>query len=700
MPLLSALFCLGLSAAPTAAAAPAAPVTQALPLRRVRLYEIGVAYYERRGRMQKGKHSALPLPTSHIDDALKTLVVLSGDDQVRVAALSYPTTVTRDAARVLAGLPDEGQPLDYGLLLRSLQGQRVGIRGQGQTLQGRLVQVQGPLSMPPVHLASATDALTLHPQTQDYELVLLRDDGGLARLRTDEIDAVEPLDEGRRERLEMAAQSLSSTRAQQTSGFEFEVLRSGDVALGYVGESALWGINYRLVMTGDDSKLQAWALVHNDGDEDWHEVDIELVNGEPRSFIFAQASPHYMQRAVEVDEREVYLTPQLAGATPDEMAYGSVEGYGGMGLIGHGRGGGGVGYGMGGGANVGVVGRGSISGEVQLGDLAELAQADGSESGAQFIYRLPEGVDLQAHHSALLPVFTSPIDGRAITYWRDGQASAAVRLENDTRQTLPAGTISMFSGGGFAGEAHLSRMKPGEAQFIEFGLKLDVEVERERLQRRLELARVESDGEGLGGRMHFVASDESKLTVSNRAGHAKRVVVALDLPQNAKVSGAKELDWDEARAEALLTIEVGAATKASQTYTSESNQEQAFTWEQFKDAQLLEFAASPRLSTRSAKGLREMVRLRAEQRAIDAQRAIIEADLSKLGIRLEAARKDMAALGQGGARGDAVRKAAKRLAALEKRVEELDRKADGLDEREHALVLERVEMFKLFRAEA
>jgi hypothetical protein len=250
-----------------------------------------------------------------------------------------------------------------------------------------------------------------------------------------------------------------------------------------------------------------------------------------------------MERDVETDGREVRLTPQLAGATPDEMTYGSGEGSYGMGVVGYGRGGGGVGFGsVGGAAHVGRVTQAKAS-EVRLGDLAELAQADGTESGAQFIYRLPEGVDLEAHHSALLPVFTTSVDGTAITYWHDGQASAAVRLENDTRQTLPVGTISMFSGGGFAGEARLDRMKPGEAQFIEFGLELDVEVESRKLKRDDELTRVELEDLGNGGVMHFVVADRNEVKVSNRAGHAKQVVVALDLPRNAKISGVEELDW-------------------------------------------------------------------------------------------------------------------------------------------------------------
>lgn len=58
----------------------AAPAKSAdvLPLTRLRLYETGVGYFERRGRVSKNDQLSLPAPTADLDDALKTLVVLDG----------------------------------------------------------------------------------------------------------------------------------------------------------------------------------------------------------------------------------------------------------------------------------------------------------------------------------------------------------------------------------------------------------------------------------------------------------------------------------------------------------------------------------------------------------------------------------------------------------------------------------------------
>ena len=76
---------------------------EVLPVQRVRFYETGVAYFERSGTVSGG--TTLPVPRSHLDDALKTLVVLGADSEVGV--ISFPAAVSPDAARVRAGLGEQ-----------------------------------------------------------------------------------------------------------------------------------------------------------------------------------------------------------------------------------------------------------------------------------------------------------------------------------------------------------------------------------------------------------------------------------------------------------------------------------------------------------------------------------------------------------------------------------------------------------------
>ena len=70
------------------------------------------------------------------------------------------------------------------------------------------------------------------------------------------------------------------------------------------------------------------------------------------------------------------------------------------------------------------------------------------------------------------------VEVEALAWFNDAGATArsAVRFRNSTGQTLPAGTLAVFAAGGFAGEAALDRLKPGERRFVQFGNELDAEV--------------------------------------------------------------------------------------------------------------------------------------------------------------------------------------------------------------------------------
>src|SRR5437868_14268688 len=92
-----------------------------LPLKSVRLYETGVGYFERSGNIG-ADNSGLPLPAGHLDDALKTLVVLSQDATARVHGISFPSSVSKGMGRALAGLPQNGDDsVSYHDLLLSMK---------------------------------------------------------------------------------------------------------------------------------------------------------------------------------------------------------------------------------------------------------------------------------------------------------------------------------------------------------------------------------------------------------------------------------------------------------------------------------------------------------------------------------------------------------------------------------------------------
>ncbi|HKP55370.1 MAG TPA: hypothetical protein VJV78_01540, partial [Polyangiales bacterium] len=314
---------------------------------------------------------------------------------------------------------------------------------------------------------------------------------------------------------------------------------SDRVTLGYVAEAPLWRTTYRLVLGESGVWLQAWALLHNDSDENWNDVRVELVNGQPDSFLFPFAAPRYARRRLVTPTNELPSVPQLLSGSADELwdqdGEGSI-GLGGVGTVGYGSGAGGF---------------SSVSGDrlggdresslLAIGDLAASEAAGGEETGALFRYTLPAPIALAAHDSLLVPLLHEQVSVERISFFAAGETSAqsALVLGNTTRQTLPEGTIAIFEAGGFGGESALERLKPGERRRLTFGLDLDIELVDKGKDEREQVRMVALRNERLV--VHFERVQQRRYSLRNRAASERTVQLALDVVNNARVEHADAL---------------------------------------------------------------------------------------------------------------------------------------------------------------
>jgi hypothetical protein len=78
-----------------------------LPVERIRFFESGIAEIERAGSLPAGT-ATLPLPASHLDDLLKTVVLFRGKTPVPLYSLSFDSMLLERKARALA--PAEAPP--------------------------------------------------------------------------------------------------------------------------------------------------------------------------------------------------------------------------------------------------------------------------------------------------------------------------------------------------------------------------------------------------------------------------------------------------------------------------------------------------------------------------------------------------------------------------------------------------------------
>jgi hypothetical protein len=436
--------------------------------------------------------------------------------------------------------------------------------------------------------------------------------------------------------------------------------------------------------------LQAWALVHNDTEEDWSRVKVELVNGRPTSFLYPLAAPRYGRRELAHPEDDLSTVPQLMGKTADalwgdfdEEGAGSVTGgtlksvsigLGSMSTSGRGAGGGG--YGLGVGASGGSV----ASSVLGVGNLAETAQATGTESGALFSYQLPAPLDLKSHGSALVPFLQQPVELEVLAWLNaPGEtAKAGVRLVNTTTQTLPAGPIAAFAGGGLAGEGGLDRLKPAQHQIVEYGVDPDVEVRLKAGSLRLkeQTRRLTFANDRL--QEHYLRTTESVYVVENRSGQPRAIYLALQVVDNAKVSGADALDYDAPSSKPVAVWRLGPRQKVERAMKFEEGLSRPLAVSALTSERLQQLSTCTDLPEAERRAASDAMAAQKKVEETGKALAKVQAEASKVEKDLERLEGHLRAMGEKSA-APTGNPFVQRIVAAEDKLEDLRKKIEDLN---------------------
>jgi hypothetical protein len=571
---------------------------QILPLVRVRLYASGVGYFERYGDVSAGQRS-LPVPMGHLDDALKSLVLLSPDSEQ--VSLSFPSRVSPAVARARAGMAAaENAAISYDRLLAALRGEEVVLtlasasRLGTTELRGRVVEV---VSVEPSHPSydHGPVGVTVPKEEEKKEevarlqLILLSPERGVIRFDLSELVSVRPVDPRIVERFEAALSARIATRANPTAWLEMaggnRALRA--LRLGYLAETPIWRTSYRLIVQEQGrAELQAWALIHNDTDEVWHNVKLELVDGRPSSFVFPLAAPRYQRRDLSTPADELSSVPQLSTTTPDAM-WGDFSDYQGEvveSIEGSTHGGGsgsGEGFGSGSGrlgashtARAPKVRMGKSGGAegasdlIWVGDLVKQAGVIPPAERAVSIYNVAGLLNLLPQHSALLPFLKEGVSAKSIVWFSSPGSSPerAVGLTNSTQNTLPEGPMAVFGRGGFLGEAVLESLQPGARQFARIGDETDFDLSIPEDNRETERRHVDFWNGAL--RTHSVVTTKSRLLFNNRSGSAAEIYVGMSLVTNAVLEGSDRIDFDTTTGKPFAVFDVAAGPGKERSISS------------------------------------------------------------------------------------------------------------------------------------
>src|SRR3970040_1315971 len=109
-----------------------------LPVRKVVIYKNGVGYFQHRGQPRAGGAVAIELPSSQLDDVLKSLTVIDLGEGGQVAGVSYTTLAPLDRRLDEIAL-DLTSAEGLAHFLNQIKGARVEVPTGGGIVSGKLM---------------------------------------------------------------------------------------------------------------------------------------------------------------------------------------------------------------------------------------------------------------------------------------------------------------------------------------------------------------------------------------------------------------------------------------------------------------------------------------------------------------------------------------------------------------------------------
>jgi len=270
-----------------------------VPVKVVVLFSSGVGYFEHIGTVKGDSSTELRFKTQQINDILKSLV-LQDTGQGKVSTIVYPSQ--DPIGKTLSSFQvDISKNPPLGELLNQLRGAKVKVSVGPEMISGTILGLE------------KRPKATEKGQIEIWQLNLIS--GATVRsIPLEEVTRLDLEDPTLQEELTKALTALAEARGQDKKPVTINFQGEGErlVRVGYVVETPIWKTSYRLLFGQQNAKpmLQGWAIVENQTDNDWNDIELSLVSGRPISFIQELYQPLYIPRPVVQPELFASLRPQ------------------------------------------------------------------------------------------------------------------------------------------------------------------------------------------------------------------------------------------------------------------------------------------------------------------------------------------------------------------------------------------------------
>jgi len=424
-----------------------------LALNRVVIFTSGLAYYEHSGTINGQSRINLPFRLDAVNDALKTLIINDPASENPSVTYQSENTLYQTLRSLTVDLSDNP---DMATILSRLRGVEAEITTTASYM-GRIVGIE--------HRFVAGNNFSFSNEPH----LILSTRNGMMSFNLNDIRAIRFTDPVIEQDLNRSLDLIAASRNSFSRQLLVNLPGSGsrNVSLSYVIPSPVWKVSYRLDLGAASPLFQGWAIVDNDSDNDWNNVTLSLVAGRPASFIQQLYPPYYVSRPVfplsiagtaegmshdrSAPMYDSYMMPEMEmSIARDDSAMMSRS------------------FSAPQAAPAPQVSNMMAGGNVQT--------ASGSDAGGQFEFTIKNPVNLDRRMSAMLPLVESTIDARGVLIYNGTgrYPRLGAEITNTSGMKLPAGPVTVYDGGVYAGDALLEFWNEDEKRLISFGEDLSV----------------------------------------------------------------------------------------------------------------------------------------------------------------------------------------------------------------------------------
>ncbi len=408
-----------------------------LPVRNVSLFTSGVSYVRHTGQVEGNRSLEIVISKDAVNDVLKSIVVR--DPRSTGAVLSFSPEGVIDTALGGLSIDFSGEPSLIELFSR---------------MKGALVEVRTPDSVQ----GRIAGTEIFHEGTVVKQRLILLTAVGFVPISIQDISSFHFLDTSVAEDIEVALRLFAESRSEKTRTVSLSLQGNGSrvVEVGYILPAPVWKATWRLDYSEDTPVLQGWAIVENTSDNDWNGIELSLISGRPVSFIQNLYDPYYVDRPT--------IPLAIAGTLKPRT---HEEGFSASRMMTYGEE-----------VEMPMAAMESFSDMKRAPALASGSSATSMEArplGDIFEFTSAAPVTLGRRQSAMIPLVDAPVRARKITLLQGKDMSVTVvhpllciEMVNTSGVKLPAGPVTVFDEGQYAGDALMDFLAENGKKLISY----------------------------------------------------------------------------------------------------------------------------------------------------------------------------------------------------------------------------------------